>query len=88
MTEIKNEIKDVVGLKKMNFNYKTTSILKSLFCCLSFRKRSALRTNPRHRNILYFSKAFERLDKELDLSYFIKSLRKAKYLMKVFLDKD
>jgi hypothetical protein len=88
VSDIKDEIKEVIGENKADFNYKTTSILKSLICCLSCRRRSTLRKNARHRNVLYYEKGFERLDKELDIANIINNIRRVKYLMKIFLDKD
>jgi hypothetical protein len=87
--EIKDEIKEVIGKNnKANFNHKTLSILKSLICCLIFRRRDKLRKDPSKRNVLYFLKGRERLNKEMDVANVVHTLRKVKYLMKILLDKD
>jgi hypothetical protein len=87
--EIKDEIKEGIGrARRANFNHKTTSILKSLICCWMFRKKKFLRYDPERRNVLYFMKGRDRLDKEMDLAYMVHNIRKVKYLMKMLLDKD
>lgn len=87
--EIKDEIKEVIGKNtKANFNHKTVSILKSLICCSMFRKREKLRWDPGNRNVLYFLKGRERLNKEMDLSNIVHNMRKVKYMMKILLEKD
>ena len=69
--EIKDEIREVTGMNKAKFNYKTANILKSYLCCLCVRKYSYLRENKNFRQKLYFEKGYEKLNKELDLAYFV-----------------
>jgi len=86
--QLKGEFREKMGVNKANFNYKTTSILRSLICCLILRKRRSLRKDPNYRNTLYYLKGFDRLDKEMDLSHIILTIRKLKYMFKVFFEKD
>ncbi|CDW77920.1 UNKNOWN [Stylonychia lemnae] len=87
--EIKEEVKQVIGKdNKANFNHKTVSILKSLICCLILRNRTKLRNDPSRRNVLYFLKGRQMLNKEMDIAWIVHQIRKVKYLMKILLDKD
>jgi len=40
------------------------------------------------RNLLFFNKGFEKLDKELDIANLVKNIRNSKYMLKIFFDKD
>ena len=53
-----------------------------------FRDRKTLRYKPETRNVLYFLKGRQRLDKEMDVANMILDIRKIKYLMKILLEKD
>ena len=52
------------------------------------RKRGDLRYSADRRNVLYFLKGRQRLDKEMDVANMILDIRKIKYLMKIMLEKD
>lgn len=71
MKELKDEIRDVIGYNKANFNFKTIAILKSYLCCRICMNRKTLRNNPEYRSNLFYEKGFEALDKELDVAYII-----------------
>jgi len=38
--------------------------------------------------MLFYQKGEDRINKELDVLYILKNIRKIKYLMKILLDKD
>lgn len=69
--EIKDEIREVTGQNKARFNFKTKDILKSYLCCLCARGYRTLRNNRGYRNRLFFEKGYNKLNKELDLAYFV-----------------
>jgi hypothetical protein len=47
-----------------------------------------LRFEEKDRNLLFFNKGFEKLDKELDISNLVKNIRNSKVLMKILVEKD
>ena len=57
-------------------------------CCKLMRKFPSLRQAPNERQFLFYQKGEDRLNKELDVQYILKNIRKIKYLMKILLDKD
>jgi hypothetical protein len=59
-----------------------------MVCCLIFRKWPSLRQTPSKRQILFYQKGEDRINRELDVLNILKSIRKIKYLMKILLDKD
>lgn len=71
-----------------DFNLKTMGILKGLLCCRLMRKFPSLRQAPNDRQYLFYQKGEDRLNRELDVQYILKNIRKIKYLMKILLDKD
>jgi hypothetical protein len=77
---------EAIGHNRVKFDYKTTSILKSLFCCLIICKRKFLRERKSTRQTLFYMKGFDQLDKELDISKIIFTLRRLKIMYKVLLD--
>jgi hypothetical protein len=87
--EIKDEINQVTGRSYVaDFKLKTLGILKGMVCCLIFRKWPSLRQTPSKRQILFYQKGEDRINRELDVLNILKSIRKIKYLMKILLDKD
>ena len=53
------------------------------------RKRESLRmSNAKNRQVLFFLKGREMLDKEMDLSYIVRHVRILRYFLKTVLDKD
>ncbi len=79
----------MIGKKnKADFNFKTVGILKSIICCWMFKERKSLRYKAETRNVLYFLKGRQKLDKEMDVANMILDIRKIKYLMKIMLEKD
>ena len=88
-TRIVKSMKKVIGEGKANFNFKTMGVLKSYICCLRIvRNREKLRKTPELRQVLYFNKGLERLDKEADLAYIVQNVRIMRYFLKSVLDKD
>lgn len=78
-----------LGKGKVNFNFATVGIIKMMACMRVLRSREHLRTKSRGtRNVLYFLKGRERLDKEMDISYVIKHIRILRYFLRTVLDKD
>lgn len=71
-----------------DFKLKTLGILKGMVCCLIFRKWPSLRQTPSKRQLLFYQKGEDRINRELDVLNILKSIRKIKYLMKILLDKD
>lgn len=71
-----------------DFNLKTTGILKGMLCCKIFRKTPGLRMSPSERQLLFYQKGEDRLNRELDVNNILRNIRKIKYLMKILLDKD
>ena len=62
----------VMGENKANFNFKTLGVIKSYICGLRIiRARDKLRKDPEVRQVLYFNKGLERLDKEADIGYIV-----------------
>ena len=61
-----------------------------MFACLRMlRKRENLRTESHaSRQVLFFLKGRERLDREMDISYIIRHVRILRYFLKTVLDKD
>lgn len=87
--EIKDEINLVTGRTfAADFKLKTLGILKAMLCCLIFRKWPFLRQSPSKRQILFYQKGEDQINRELDVLNILKSIRKIKYLMKILLDKD
>lgn len=79
----------VLGKGKTNFNFKTSNILKMLVCCRLARKRDHLRfTSGDTRQVLYFAKGREKLDKEMDIAFIIRHVRILRYFLRTVLDKD
>jgi len=71
-----------------DFKLKTLGILKGMLCCTIFRKFPSLRKTPGNRQLLFYQKGEDRINKEMDVLYIMKNIRKIKYLMKILLDKD
>ena len=62
----------VMGEKKADFNFKTLDVLKAWICgARILRARDKLRGKPELRQVLYFNKGLERLDKEADIGYIV-----------------
>ena len=65
-------MKKEMGENKDNFTFKTIGVLKSWICGLRIlRAKDKLRVNPELRQVLYFVKGLERLDKEADIGYIV-----------------
>lgn len=78
-----------LGNGKAKFVFKTSGILKSLFCCRFTASREYLRQkNANSRQALYFLKGREMLDKEMDVAFIIRHVRILRYFLKTVLDKD
>ena len=78
-----------LGKGKVNFNFATIGIINMMACCRIIRSRKHLRSKSRDtRNVLYFLKGRDRLDKEMDISYVVKHIRILRYFLKTVLDKD
>ncbi len=87
--EIKDEINLVTGRKNTaDFKLKTVGILRGILCCTIFRKFPSQRQTIAQRQLLFYQKGEDRINKELDVLYILKNIRKIKYLMKILLDKD
>ena len=79
----------VLGKGKVNFDFKTTGIIGMMACLRILRKRESLRMQSHNtRQVLFFLKGRERLDKEMDLGYVIRYVRILRYFLKTVLDKD
>lgn len=53
------------------------------------RKRQSLRMNSaKSRQVLFFLKGRDMLDKEMDIGYIVKHVRILRYFLKTVLDKD
>ena len=75
--------------RKVNFSFKTTNIIAMLACCRIIRKRESLRMQSHaSRQVLFFLKGRERLNKEMDIGYVIRYVRILRYFLKTVLDKD
>ena len=82
-------MKKVMGENKAHFNFKTLGVLKSYICGLRIiRNRDDLRGHPELRQVLYFRKGLDRLDKEADIGYIVHQVRVMRYFLKTVLDKD
>ena len=78
-----------LGEGKADFVYKTTSIIASILCCRMARKREFLRKHsPATRQVLYFAKGREMLNKEMDIAFIIRHVRILRYFLRTVLDKD
>ena len=78
-----------LGAGKADFVYKTKGILATAFCCRLMRGRKFLRRHSAAtRQVLYFSKGREHLDKEMDIAFIIRHIRILRYFLKTVLDKD
>ena len=78
-----------LGKGKANFVFKTSGILGMLMCCRLARKRDYLRNkSAKTRQVLYFMKGRELLDKEMDVAFIIRHVRILRYFLKTVLDKD
>ena len=79
----------VLGKGKVNFNFKTTGIIRMMFCLHIVRSRSWLRMKSHGtRQALFFLKGREALNKEMDIGYVIRYVRILRYFLKTVLDKD
>ena len=85
---IRQEMLQVLGSTGAGFNYRTRSILKTLFCCMLCRKRKWLRESRSNRKVLYYYKGQEQLDKELDIVSILRSIRKLQTLLRLLLERD
>ena len=84
-----NSMENVLGKTKVNFNFKTTGIIGMMFCLRIMRKRESLRMKSRAtRQVLFFLKGKDKLDKEMDISYVIRHIRILRYFLRTVLDKD
>ena len=84
-----DSMQQVLGKNKVNFNFKTSGIIKMFACLRILRKREWLRMHsPGSRQILFFLKGREALDKEMDISYVIRHVRILRYFLRTVLDKD
>lgn len=72
----------------VDFKIKTLGILRGIITCKIFRKWPHLRQTPKNRQLLFYQKGEDRINRELDVLNILKSIRKIKYLMKILLDKD
>lgn len=52
------------------------------------QSRDSLANNPKGRNMLYFNKGLEQMNKECDLAYIVKHVRILRYFLRTVLDKD
>ena len=78
-----------LGKGKANFVFKTSGILRMLVCCQIARNRNWLRNkSAKTRQVLYFMKGRELLDKEMDIAFIIQHVRILRYFLKTVLDKD
>ena len=79
----------VLGKGKVNFSFATMGIIKMMVCLRIIRSRKYLRNKSKGtRDVLYFLKGRERLDKEMDISYIVKHVRILRYFLRTVLDKD
>ena len=79
----------VLGKVKVDFNFKTGGIIKMFACLRIARNREFLRKNSKEtRQVLFFLKGREQLDKEMDIGYVIRYVRILRYFLKTVLDKD
>lgn len=78
-----------LGWGKANFKFKTTGIIGMMACLRIIRKRESLRkTSSSTRQVLFYLKGRDKLDKEMDISYIIRHVRILRYFLKTVLDKD
>jgi hypothetical protein len=79
----------VLGKGKVNFSFKTTNIIGMMACMRLLRKREYLRMHSHStRQVLFFLKGRDQLNREMDLSYVIRHVRILRYFLKTVLDKD
>ena len=79
----------VLGKVKVDFNFKTSGIIKMFGCLRLIRNRDKLRKKSKDtRQVLFFLKGREALDKEMDIGYVIRYVRILRYFLKTVLDKD
>lgn len=78
-----------LGKGKADFVYKTKGILATVICCRLARSRQFLRRHSAAtRQVLYFTKGRDMLDKEMDVAFIIRHIRILRYFLKTVLDKD
>ena len=79
----------LVKKRKVNFTFKTTGIIAMYACLKMLRSRKSLRESSKSsRQVLFFLKGRDMLDKEMDISYIVKHVRILRYFLKTVLDKD
>jgi len=76
------------GKQRATFNFTTLAIITNLCCCRHLKSQESLRKNPKGRNMLYFNKGLERMNKECDLAYIVKHIRILRFFLRTVLDKD
>ncbi len=78
-----------LGKGKVDFDFKSTNIITMMACMRFLRERKFLRYKSKDtRQVLFFLKGRERLDKEMDIGYVIRQVRILRYFLKTVLDKD
>lgn len=78
-------MRKVIRLKKAKFDFKTTDILKSIFCCTYCLSRNSLRKSPAKRVVLNYKLGLEKIDKSLDIANIISKLRQLNFFMKMMI---
>ena len=81
-------MKKLIFEKRARLRYKTTDILKSIFCLRAFFPRSFLRKKPKDRNVLNYKLGIEHIEKDMDISNIILKIRTLNFFMKMILDTD
>ena len=87
--KIFDSMQNNLGKGKVDFDFKSTNIISMMACFRHFRDRKFLReTSQSTRQVLFFLKGREKLDKEMDIGYVIRQVRILRYFLQTVLDKD
>ena len=83
-----DSIQQGLGMNKAKYTYRTGEIIRKFAFCRILRTRAQLRQKEEWRQLLYYSKGLEALDREVDIGYILDQLRITRQFLKTTLNKD
>ena len=86
---LKKSMQKVSGKgSQVEFKMFSTNLIAMYLCCRFMRANDTLRRYPKGRQVLFFNKGLEHLNKEMDLGYIIRHVRILRYFLKTVLESD
>ena len=86
---LKRSMQKTNGLgTSVEFKMFSTNLIAMYLCCRFMRSNDTLRKYPKGRQVLFFNKGLEHLNKEMDIGFIIRHVRILRYFLKTVLESD